>query len=115
VTAVSHWFGIENFNIHEPWPLQMQVFGMVFVCVSTYLFAGLFHRKESAEKKFETLAERFANSIKPKRRFGSCWKVCVMNSGFGLLLARLRLQALGLVDKCQVAGHSWHCPPIEFD
>jgi len=56
VTAVSRWMGVENFNIHEPWPLQMQVLGMVLVCVSTYLFAGLFHKKESAAKKALTNA-----------------------------------------------------------
>jgi len=56
VTAVSRWMGVENFNIHEPWPLQMQVLGMVTVCVSTYLFAGLFHKKESAAKKALTTA-----------------------------------------------------------
>jgi solute:Na+ symporter, SSS family len=50
-TAISRCFGIENFHVHEPWPLQMQVFGMVFVCVGTYLFAGLFHKKESTDKK----------------------------------------------------------------
>lgn len=55
-TTVSCWFGVENFNIHEPWPLHMQVFGMVLVCVSTYLFAGLFHRKESSDKKALTAA-----------------------------------------------------------
>jgi len=48
---VASWMGISNFNIHEPWPLQMQVFGMVIVCVGAYLFAGLFHRKESAANK----------------------------------------------------------------
>ncbi len=55
IAAVSEriavWMGASDFSIHKPWPLQMQVFGMMIVCISAYLLAGLFHRKESAEKK----------------------------------------------------------------
>jgi SSS family transporter len=48
---VAGWMGVSDFSVHQPWPLQMQVFGMVVICVSSYLLAGLFHRRESSEKK----------------------------------------------------------------
>lgn len=51
MTVVSQWMGVEHFNIHAPWPLQLQVFGMVVVCVGTYLFSGLFQRLEPTERQ----------------------------------------------------------------
>lgn len=51
MTSISRWMGVEIFNIHDPWPLQMQIFGMLFVCGSAYLLSGFFYRRECEEKR----------------------------------------------------------------
>lgn len=114
MTAIAGGLGIENFNIHEPWPLQMQVFGMVFVCVGTYFFAGLFHRRESVAKKVLTKAfyTKMDAPVDFEKEIGGCEDmrqlliigVLAMIIGTGIMILAFFAENLSGVLSCLGVG-----------